>query len=329
MVRIACIALIPCLVFAQAPKQASTPKPAGTKSKAAPAKQSKPAAAPKAPATSAAAAEEELRARVAEFLQYHVEGNFRKAYEMVAEDTKDEYFATGKMQLKSFTIDSVKLTDNNQKAVVNSTVKRDWQIRMQTSEVVVPMVTTWKIENGKWVWYHDLKGAWLTPMGPSNVEPPKRNADGTIEIPKNLNADVIAAAARSILSGSSIDKNQVRLNVEKASSDKVIFTNGAQGAIRVSLGPMRQIPGFTAALDKYDVSGGEKIGLTLSYDPPENAEKPEPVVVRILTEPLNQAYEISVRFLTADEIAKAEEADAASKAAATKAPEGKPAGPQN
>ena len=50
-------------------------------------------------------AESALRARVTEFLQYHVDGNFRKAYDMVAEDTKDEYFNSGKAQLESFKID--------------------------------------------------------------------------------------------------------------------------------------------------------------------------------------------------------------------------------
>jgi hypothetical protein len=47
--------------------------------------------------TPAEQADVALRARVTEFLQYHVDGNFRKAYDMVAEDTKDDYFASGKI----------------------------------------------------------------------------------------------------------------------------------------------------------------------------------------------------------------------------------------
>src|SRR5579864_740686 len=45
--------------------------------------------------------EDALRARVTEFFQYHVDGNFRKAYDMVAEDTKDFYFKALKIQFKS------------------------------------------------------------------------------------------------------------------------------------------------------------------------------------------------------------------------------------
>ena len=42
-----------------------------------------------------------LRARVTAFFQAHVDGSFRKAFEIVAEDTKDYYFKTEKVQFKS------------------------------------------------------------------------------------------------------------------------------------------------------------------------------------------------------------------------------------
>ena len=60
-----------------------------------------------------------LRARVTEFFQAHVDGAFRKAFEIVAEDTKDYYFATEKVRFKSFKIVDIKYSDNFTKAVVN------------------------------------------------------------------------------------------------------------------------------------------------------------------------------------------------------------------
>ena len=75
--------------------------------------------------TPPAEAEQALRARVTEFLQYHVDGNFRKAYDMVAEDTKDDYFNSGKVQLKGFKIDDVKFTDDFTKATVTATIVED------------------------------------------------------------------------------------------------------------------------------------------------------------------------------------------------------------
>ena len=74
--------------------------------------------------TPAEAADQALRARVTEFLQYHVDGNFRKAYDMVADDTKEEYFNSGKSQLQSFKIDDIKFTDNFTKATVTATMSK-------------------------------------------------------------------------------------------------------------------------------------------------------------------------------------------------------------
>ena len=68
-----------------------------------------------------------LRARVTEFFQDHVDGNFRKAYDLVAEDTKDYYFGAQKFQFKSFHIDGIKFFDDYTKADVNVTGERVWQ----------------------------------------------------------------------------------------------------------------------------------------------------------------------------------------------------------
>ncbi len=71
--------------------------------------------------------DEALRARVTEFFQYHVDANFRKAYELVAEDTKEQYFGAQKWQFKSFKIDSIKYSDNFTKAEVQVTGQRMWR----------------------------------------------------------------------------------------------------------------------------------------------------------------------------------------------------------
>ena len=107
--------------------------------------------------TPSAEADRAVRARVTEFLQYHVEANFRKAYDMVAEDTKDDYFASGKVQIKGFKIEDVKFTDNFTKATVTGTISKTFNVAGTDVPVTVPSTTTWKIENNKWVWYNDVK----------------------------------------------------------------------------------------------------------------------------------------------------------------------------
>src|SRR5580692_4431046 len=83
-----------------------------------------------------------LRTRVNDFFQCHVDGNFRKAYEMVAEDTKDYYFAVMKIRLKSFQLTSVKYSDDFKKATVD--LNTDQEIRRPEfpgTIVPVPMTT--------------------------------------------------------------------------------------------------------------------------------------------------------------------------------------------
>src|SRR5437868_2594034 len=48
-----------------------------------------------------------LRARITEFYDYHVKGQFRKADELVAEDTKEYYFESRKPQYLSFEISRI------------------------------------------------------------------------------------------------------------------------------------------------------------------------------------------------------------------------------
>ncbi len=233
-----------------------------------------------------------LRDRATQFIQYHVTGEYRKAMDMVAEETKDAYFAQGKMKLKSFKLDSVQyLNPEFTKARVTMTVVRDWQVRMQSNEAIIPMVTDWIIEDGKWVWTFDIKDRWLTPMGPSSIEPPKRNSDGTVELPKNFSQEVIAARARALLEQSGVDKRVVSLEAGKPSSDRVMFTNAAQGPVELSLAGIPEIPGFTAKLDKEELPTGAIAFLTLSYD---SEESHPPFVMQLVTQPFNQGYSIQV-----------------------------------
>ena len=236
----------------------------------------------------------ELRARVNQFFQYHVDGEFRKAVPLVAEDTQDAYFAGGKQKLSSFTLDSIQYTDDFTKAVVMITAKVPWQIRLQEHEAVTSMVTSWKIENGKWVWYRDPTKIRLTPMGDSNIEPPKKNSDGTVNIPKNLNDDLLASVTRSILAQSAIDKHEVVLLAEGTSADRVMFSNGAQGVVVLELAGVPEIPGFQARLEKTEVAAGQQTQLMLYYQAPAGSEPQAPFTLEIRTQPFNQVYPVKV-----------------------------------
>jgi hypothetical protein len=243
--------------------------------------------------TPAEQAEVAVRARVTEFLQYHVDGNFRKAYDMVAEDTKDEYFGSGKAKLTSFHINDVKLTDNLTKATVNASISKMVMIVGQEIPMTTLSTTTWKIENGKWVWYNDAKPGTL--MDPGRTSLPSAapgNNTGNGGLP---DANAIAAAAQNILQQVSVDKRQVTLAANKVSEDKVIFHNGMPGSVHLELSGS-DIPGFSAKLEQANARAGGDVPLVFRYEPRDSAGRRDPITVQLMVQPLKQVFTIEVNF---------------------------------
>ncbi len=254
--------------------------------------------------TPPAETDQALRARANEFFQYFVDGQYRKAYAIVAEEAQEEYFASPKAELKEFKIDNIKYNDSFTEAIVNLIVKRVWKFQGQEMVPEVPMSTTWKIENGKWVWYNKVQAnTWVTAMGPSDVAVIARKPDGTITgLPDKLDQAMVDAAGQKILQQQSgLDKTQATLSASQSSSDTVIFHNGAQGSVSLELASVPKIPGFSAKLDKRDVNFGESAALHVQYDPdpsraPGSAPAPASATLTLVVVPFNQQLTVQVVF---------------------------------
>jgi hypothetical protein len=255
--------------------------------------------------TQAAAAPEvdqALRARVNEFFQDFVDGKFRQALSLVAEDTQDEYFASPKMEMKGFNIDGITYSDGFTKATVKLTVKQVWRMKaegfLQDSVVDGPMETTWKIENGKWVWYHQVQTSGnLTPMGPSaDIRPA-----GGQTAPKKINDETMIDEAKRILNQTTtetgVNPKQVTLAKDKASSAKVMFHNGVEGSISLSMAGLPNLPGFSAQLDKRDIGAGQDATVEIRYDPPADPQDlPPSTIIGIEVEPFGEYFPVQVNF---------------------------------
>jgi hypothetical protein len=114
----------------------------------------------------AAEAEKAVRARAEQFYQLEVAKNFRAAWALVAEDTKDYFFDSGRPDLQSVVIDKVELSDNNTRALVTVKVKRMMIVPGMVGQVFeFPGVSAWKFENGDWFWYVDQSAGLDTPFG--------------------------------------------------------------------------------------------------------------------------------------------------------------------
>jgi hypothetical protein len=242
--------------------------------------------------------EQALRARATEFMQLHVEGNFRKAYDMVAEDTKEDYFNSAKARLEGFKITDLNFTDSFTKATVSATLSKKITVMGTELPVQMPSISTWKMENGKWVWYNADQGAWLTPMGAAAAPPAgalKSDDIGGGALPKNLDDKTIADAARSILQQVRVDKREITLSTDKTSEERVVFHNDLTGSVQLQV-TIPEVPGFTVKLEQSIVRASSDAPVVFRYEPGDHPARRDPIAVQILVQPLNQEFVIRVNF---------------------------------
>lgn len=232
-----------------------------------------------------------LRERVTQFFQAHVDGAFRKAYELVADDFKDFYFAGNKSRYKSFSIESIQYFDNFTRAKVLLNTEVEWEMRLQKAVARVQTPASWKLQDEKWMWYDDPKDRKLPIQAPGTPGEIPRTADGTPQLP-SLNPQDLEAAAQAQLKATTLDKNEVTLS-GKASSDKVVLHNGAPGFVNLTLEKIPPIPGLTVELDKTQVGPKEDATVRIACQP---CTPTEPVTVNLTVEPFGRRFQVIVRI---------------------------------
>jgi hypothetical protein len=271
--------LIPAAVFAQVPSPAAPPE-----------------------------IDQALRARVNEFFQDFIDGKFRQAINLVADDTQDKYFASPKLEMTAFKVNAIDYSDGFTKATVNMTVTRVWKLKaegfIQDTKVDGPMETAWKIENGKWVFYEKPMGAgqWVTPMGPSS----NLSAEGAAaaENRKKINDDTMQAEAQKILgqiaqpaAETGVTPKEVNFALDKPSSAKVTFRNGVPGSVGLSLlGLPTDMPGFSATLEKTTVNSGESAAVELRFDPSAGQPQNRSITIHVIVAPFDMEFPVTVNF---------------------------------
>jgi hypothetical protein len=259
--------------------------------------------APQTPSTQPPpAVDQALRSRVSEFLQDFVDKQYRKALKYVAEESQDLYFGSAKAELRNFKIDDIKYDDNFQNATVYFTSDRSWKVHFEgltEVPITVQMSSTWKIEDGQWVWFYKDTQPWVTAMGPSNADLITKAIDGTVKVPNIINQDTADAAASKILEQSHVDKLKVSLLSDKASSDRVVLHNGVNGEVGVELIEVPAIPGLSIKSSKIALHFGEEAVVDVTYTPPADQDPNFVVSARpfgIAVHPFEQIFWIRIDF---------------------------------
>ena len=212
-----------------------------------------------------------LRAQATAFLKFQMEGNFRKAYELVAEDSQDYYLGSAKEKTTSLELQKVEYSDSFSKAVVTSASKQ--ALVMEGRAFEIPSVRTdhWKIENGQWKWYHDpAKEVLMTLVGPMPVGSPGSTATPP-QLPKELDPDAVAKAGKSIAPPSAtLNRTSVPFTAGKEATEEVVYHNNAPGPVRVEADLIADYPGFTVQPKSFLLQPQEETTFKVTYRPSGN-----------------------------------------------------------
>lgn len=229
--------------------------------------------------------EEALRARVSKFFQAHVDGKFRQAEEVIAEDSKDFFYNMKKQKYFGFEIVKINYEENFTKAVVVTKVEVDWKtVRAGTLRVKPPMNTLWRVDNGQWCWYVKSEKEWETPFGAMHPGP---SNGSIIDNMKGVDPKVVQGSVR-------INKNELRLSSFEKSTAELSVTNGLPGQVKLDVG-LPSVPGLTASFDKKTLAKDEVAKLTFTYEPPDQQPK-STRVAQVLVEPTNQKILVRLSF---------------------------------
>jgi len=220
-----------------------------------------------------------LRARITEFYQDHVDGKFRQAESLVAEDTKDFFYSGNKPKYLSFQITRIDYSEGYTRA--KAVVVCEQYVLMPgftDKPLKVPTPSTWKLVDGQWYWYIDPEVLSVTPFG--KMKAGDGSTPGKPVIPKPEEMNFIFSLVKA-------DKAAVSL--APGQTEQVTISNSAQGPMSISVSGAP--PGVEVRLDRMDLNAGEKAVLSLRAGPDAKAG-----VLSVRVEQTNQVIPISINI---------------------------------
>jgi hypothetical protein len=233
------------------------------------------------------AVDEALRARIKEFFQLHVDGKFRQAESLVAEESKDFFYSANKPKYLGFEIKSIAYSDNFTKA--KATVVAQMVVMAPGflgKPVSVPLPSRWKIENGQWCWYVDPDELNMTPFGKMKGGTVSAGAAPPQSIPS-------AEEAAKLLEGVKAEKTEAELKIREINSAEYTIVNTMPGKVALYVEPVL-FPGIDVNLDVRELAPGQKAHVNVEWHP--SPKVPRAIEVRVHVQPTNQVIKLIARF---------------------------------
>jgi len=208
------------------------------------------------------AIDEALRARVDQYYHAFMVGRFKDAYVLVADDSQDAFLEADKQQYKACETIKIRYSANFTKATVVESCKGEWKWHGQVTPTTFPVTSSWKIEDGKWCWSYVKPTQVPSPFSPTGfvpIPPDTPQPKDGIGVPKDMRA-----AAQSILSKVSVDRQYVRLRPDESSQDVIHVRNGMPGVIKLQMDQLA-VPGLKITLGKSELGANEETTVSFEY----------------------------------------------------------------
>jgi hypothetical protein len=238
-----------------------------------------------------------LRDRIKQFYQAHVDGKFRLANKVVAEDSQDFFFAIQKPRYLSFEIIRINYSPDFTHADAVVACRSEFVVEGHKFDSKIPVTSHWKLIDGEWFWYMEPTTEIKTPFGVMRAGPNKDGSEPPTVIPD------ARAAAQAILSAVQADTTDVRLSGYESSSAEVHIKNGMLGPVQLSVDIDGGFPGLSATLDKTQVKAGDTATLKFVCEPKDRSAKPT-LTARVTVQPTNQVLAIKLTFAVPPEVEK-------------------------
>ena len=178
-----------------------------------------------------------LKARIAKFYQFFVAGKFRQADALVAEDSKDIFFAAEKRRFQDFSIGSITYSDNFTTAVAVVSCGTDQSFMGQKFPIKLPLTSFWKLEDGEWYWYvipPDQQKTYHTPGG--DMPRPPTAEEQSAASNNQSQASIIRPqiSPEQLMKAVQLDREMLTFDSSKASKQEIHMTNTLGGPVSVS-----------------------------------------------------------------------------------------------
>ena len=214
-----------------------------------------------------------LRAQATAFLKYQMEGNFRKAYELVAEDSQDYYLGAPKEKSASLELQKIEYSDNFTKAAVTSASKQTLIMEGRPIEIPSGRLDRWRLENGQWKWYHDAsKDVITTVVGTMPAATPGSTV-AAVQLPKEINSEAAVTAIRKVpiptpaATTPTLNRQTISFTVGKEATEEIVFHNNSPGEVRIDADLIADFPGFIVQPKKFQLKAQEETTFKVSYHP--------------------------------------------------------------